>query len=135
MPAYAAKKIVQQLIKMEKDIGQTRILVMGATFKENVKDIRNSKVAELCQELEAYSATVEVIDPLASKEEMLEEYGITLIGAPTPPYDALVLATPHTEYIRMNQEEVALLLTKQGLVADLKGVWRGRMGSLPYWSL
>ena len=135
MPAYAAKKIVQQLIKLEKDIHTTRVLVLGATFKENVNDIRNSKVAELVQELEAYSTTVSVIDPLASPEEMQEEYGITLAKQPDGRYDAVILATPHKTYLNYTAADVAPLLTKDGLVADLKGVWRGKMGQLPYWSL
>jgi UDP-N-acetyl-D-galactosamine dehydrogenase len=135
MPAYAAKKIVQQLIKLEKDIHTTRVLVLGATFKENVNDIRNSKVAELVQELEAYSTTVSVIDPLASPEEMQEEYGITLAKQPDGRYDAVILATPHKTYLNYTAVDVAPLLTKDGLVADLKGVWRGKMGQLPYWSL
>jgi len=135
MPAYAAKKIVQQLIRMAKDIHATRILVMGATFKENVNDIRNSKVAELVTELQAYSAHVDVIDPLASAAEMHQEYGITLSAGPSGPYDAVVLATPHSQYIGYTHADLAPLLTSPGLVADLKGVWKGKMADLPYWSL
>lgn len=135
MPAYAAKKIVQRLISMEKDMTQTRVLVMGATFKENVKDIRNSKVADLVHELEAYSVHVDVVDPLASPEEMEEEYGIRIAPAPAGPYDAVILATPHAAYRSMPAAEVDRLLASPGLVADLKGVWKPLAAGRNYWSL
>ena len=135
MPAYAAKKIIQRLISMDKDLNQARVLVMGATFKENVKDIRNSKVADLCQELIDYSLQVDLIDPHASPEEMQEEYGLTLSARPTGRYDAVILATPHAEYLKMPAADVDALLVSPGLLADLKGVWKKMGEGREYWSL
>jgi UDP-N-acetyl-D-galactosamine dehydrogenase len=135
MPAYAAKKIAQKLISLEKDMLQTRVLVMGATFKEDVNDIRNSKVAELVRELEAYSMQVDVIDPLASPKEMDDEYGIKLTASPTGRYDAIILATPHKAYLKLELVDLQDLLAEGGLIADLKGVWRNKVGNLPYLSL
>ncbi len=136
MPGYVAKKVVQRLIKMDKDLQHARILLLGATFKENVKDIRNSKVADLYQELAAYCVAVDIIDPHASPEEMHEEYGITLSPAPSGRYDAVILATPHKEYLAMPWAEIEALLQPTALVGDLKGAWKDRLpAGQAYWSL
>src|SRR6185369_8854377 len=74
MGEYVAKKTVQLLVKNGKNISKSKVLIMGATFKENVEDIRNSKVVDIIKELQAFSLSVDTIDPHASAEEFKHEY-------------------------------------------------------------
>jgi UDP-N-acetyl-D-glucosamine/UDP-N-acetyl-D-galactosamine dehydrogenase len=135
MPAYIAKKVVQRLVKLDKDLNNCRVLVLGATFKENVHDIRNSKVADLYHELVGYSLVVDVVDPFASAEEISHEYNITLAERPMPPYDAIILAVAHHQYLSLTEQDFIQLLRQPGLIADVKGVLRGKINETAYWSL
>src|SRR5687768_7031098 len=99
MGAYVAKETVKLLISKDKSLQKCRVLVLGATFKENVSDIRNSKVADVIKELQTFFINVEVVDPQASSEEFEHEYGIKISEKPTGTYDAVILAVSHTEYM------------------------------------
>jgi len=106
---------------------QCRILVLGLTFKEDVPDLRNSKVIDVIRRLEWIGHTVTVHDPLADPAEAQHEYGLT----PDPAaldrsYDAVVAAVPHRVYRDMAPDRLAALVGGEGLVADIKGMWRGR---------
>lgn len=87
MPNWVAKKLTQKLIENGKNPGECKVLVMGVTFKENVSDIRNSKVVDLIKELMDYSINVHTIDPHASPNELAHEYGISLIDSPVILYN------------------------------------------------
>jgi UDP-N-acetyl-D-glucosamine/UDP-N-acetyl-D-galactosamine dehydrogenase len=102
------------------------ILVLGITFKEDVPDLRNSKVASLISRLQWIGHRVVVADPMADAHEVVEEYGITLTpDAISRQYDAVVLAVPHESYREMDVPQIEQLLRPDALVADIKGVWRG----------
>jgi UDP-N-acetyl-D-glucosamine/UDP-N-acetyl-D-galactosamine dehydrogenase len=102
------------------------ILVLGITFKEDVPDLRNSKVASLIQRLQWIGHRVVVADLMADAHEVTEEYGITLTDdALSRQYDAVVLAVPHEGYREMDASEIQQSLRPDALVADIKGVWRG----------
>lgn len=136
MSSHVAKKTLQQLIQTGKDLSKARVLVMGVTFKENVEDIRNSKVADLIRELKSYGLKVECVDPLADAKEFEHEYNLTLNEKASGTYDAVVLAVSHTEYISKGTELVSSLLDKQGIFIDIKGIYRKNTASFPtYWSL
>jgi UDP-N-acetyl-D-glucosamine/UDP-N-acetyl-D-galactosamine dehydrogenase len=135
MPAYVAKKTIQKIIKTGKDIGKSRVLIMGITFKENVSDIRNSKVATLAQELAGYSVAVDIVDPHADAAEVQHEYGLTLAAEPTGKYDAIVMAVSHTEYVKMTEDDLVYLSNEGGLIVDIKGHFRHKIKQLGYWSL
>ncbi len=136
MSNHVAKKTLQQLIQTGKDLSKVRVLVMGVTFKENVEDIRNSKVADLIKELKSYGLNVECVDPLADAKEFEHEYNLTLDAKTTGLYDAVVLAVSHTEYISKGTELISTLLDKQGIFIDIKGIYRKNTTSFPnYWSL
>jgi UDP-N-acetyl-D-galactosamine dehydrogenase len=108
---------------------------MGATFKENVSDIRNSKVADVVHELKEYGVKVEVVDPYASPAEIRQEYGFELAESILGPYHGIIVAVNHDEYVRMD-EDYFLSITHPGAIfADLKGIFRDRVSSLNYWSL
>jgi UDP-N-acetyl-D-galactosamine dehydrogenase len=121
MPHFIAKKLVQTLIERGKNPGESRVLIMGITFKEDVADIRNSKVVDLIRELEDYSVRVDVFDPHASAEEVMHEYGIELKRKPEGKYNAIVVAVGHDEFKKLNLEDFAGQSTEKLLVFDVKG--------------
>jgi UDP-N-acetyl-D-galactosamine dehydrogenase len=107
---------------------------MGTTFKENVSDIRNSKVADVVNELKSFSLNVDVIDAHASSEELNHEYGYGLATA-TGKYDAVILAVCHNDYKNISEEYLAEITHPHSLFADLKGIYNGKISKLKYWSL
>src|SRR5258705_6136747 len=108
---------------------------MGATCKENVADIRNSKVIDLINELKQFSVTVEVVDPYASNEEMIHEYKVPLAEKISGPYDAIIVAVAHRQYCDLD-ETYFLSITNHGAVfTDVKGIFRNKITKLNYWSL
>jgi len=135
MPAYVAKKVVQHIIKHAKNVAGANVLVMGATFKENVSDIRNSKVAGVIKELQNFSLNVDVTDPYASSEELQHEYGFSLCDTLKEKYDAIILAVPHTEYKNLGEDYFISLTNENAILADLKGILRNKISKLKYWSL
>ncbi|MCR6639764.1 MAG: nucleotide sugar dehydrogenase [Sporocytophaga sp.] len=135
MGAYIAKKTIQLLIKKNKNINQSKVLIMGATFKENVEDIRNSKVVDVIRELRSFSLTVDIIDPHASSEDFEHEYGISINKKTVGPYDAIIMAVPHKEYTSLDLSYFSKLMDQNSIFIDLKGMYRNQFKNLTYWSL
>lgn len=135
MGAYVAKKLVQKLIKADKQPGRCKVLVMGATFKENVSDIRNSKVADVIDELKSYSVSVDVTDCYADKEEVKHEYGYELIEKPTNDYDAIIVAVNHKDYLSLTEDDFRKMMNdEKGIIIDIKGVLKNKIKNTTYWS-
>jgi UDP-N-acetyl-D-galactosamine dehydrogenase len=105
------------------------------TFKEDVTDIRNSKVIDVVNELRDFGVEVDVIDPGASPEEVKHEYGIELKDQPSGKYDAIIVAVAHKEYVGLEEKNFLDLLNERGVLVDLKGLYRNKMKWLTYWSL
>ncbi len=122
IPHFIAKRLVQILLEKGKNPGASKVLVMGITFKENVSDIRNSKVANLVKELMEYSLNVHVVDPHASANEVAHEYGIAMIEEPVGKYDAIILAVGHNEYKALKKEDFQALSKDELILFDIKGV-------------
>ncbi len=123
MPSFVAKKLVKLFIKHDKKLKDARVLVMGVTFKENVSDIRNSKIFDLISELEAYSINCIVHDPYASKSEVKDRHNIELIeNLDNVECDAVVLAVNHKEYQQYSIEDLANKMTNKPILLDLKGI-------------
>ena len=135
MGRYIGKKVVKKIISQGKNIVGSRVLVMGMTFKENVSDIRNSKVADIVAELNDFGAIVDVVDPLASPAEVQRAYGIHLLEQPTGKYDAIVLAVAHEAYRQLEEADFLAWANPKVVFADLKGIFRGRIRQMCYWSL
>lgn len=135
MGAYVAKKVLQHIIKFNGNVKDAKVLVMGATFKENVSDIRNSKVADVIKELRSYSLNVDVIDPHADSEELHHEYGFKLADSTGADYDAVIVTVPHAAYKNLDDAYFASITKKDALIADLKGTYRKDIKSREYWSL
>jgi UDP-N-acetyl-D-glucosamine/UDP-N-acetyl-D-galactosamine dehydrogenase len=138
MPGHIAKRLVQKLIKRGKSPQTSKILVMGVTFKENVADIRNSKVADLVRELMQYSINVHMVDPHASPNEFAHEYGLTLMDAPGASYDAVIVAVNHKDYVSLDMDYFKSIMNEHPILMDLKAIYSpGTVteNGLAYWRL
>ena len=134
MGNYLSKKVLQHVIKNSDNVKQAKILVMGATFKENVSDIRNSKVADVIRSLQSYHLNVVVTDPFADSHELQEEYGFGLIDKIEDDYDAVIVTVPHTPYLQFNDAYFKSITKEKALIADLKGIYNNKIKSRSYWS-
>jgi UDP-N-acetyl-D-galactosamine dehydrogenase len=135
MAMYVAKKVVQHIIKYNGNVKTSRVLIKGATFKENVSDIRNSKVADVVKALKSYYVNVDVEDPYADSDELKHEYGFGLTEKTGNEYDAVIITVPHKEYATLDDGYFSGITKQHGLVADLKGVYRNKIKNRNYWSL
>ena len=135
MGAYVAKQTVKKVIAAGVNPADARILVMGATFKENVTDIRNSKVADVVKELLSFSMQVDVTDPHADSDQVKHEYGYELSSDMKGPYDAIIVAVNHSEYANNDEAWFKAHLKPKGILVDLKGTYRAKIKGLTYWSL
>ncbi len=136
MPAHVAKRLVQLLIQKGKNPGQAKVLVMGLTFKENVTDIRNSKVVGIIKELMQYSVNVHVTDAYASPNEVAHEYNLTLLEKPLTGYDAVIVAVAHDEYKTLGVDDFKALFNGTSILMDLKGLYNPKeFQAFDYWRL
>jgi UDP-N-acetyl-D-galactosamine dehydrogenase len=135
MGMYIGRTTAKRILAKGKSLLSSRVLVMGATFKEDVSDIRNSKVVDVIKEMKSYSCEVEVVDPHADSNELNEEYGFTLIEKPKGVYDAIIVAVNHKPYLAYNEDYYKSILTDQGILIDIKGMYKGKMKELDYWTL
>ncbi len=135
MAKYVAKSVIQHIIKNSSDVKNAKVLVMGATFKENVSDIRNSKVADVVNALKSYHLNVDVVDPHADSDELNHEYGFSLSKNTDTDYDAVVVTVPHNEYKALGDDYFASITKAHAMIADLKGIYRNKISKRNYWSL
>ncbi|MEP6727669.1 MAG: nucleotide sugar dehydrogenase [Bacteroidota bacterium] len=135
MPRYVSKKVVQHIIKNSGNTANAKILVLGATFKENVSDIRNSKVADMVKDILDYSVKVDFVDLHADAAAVMHEYGVEIMPQIGSNYDAIILAVAHDEYKNFTEEYLLSITRPNALFADLKGIYRNKISQLTYWSL
>ncbi len=148
MGKHVAEGVIKGMIRCSKTIQASRVLVLGLTFKENVRDIRNSKVKDVIDELSSYGVEVEAYDPVADPKEAAAEYGITLLdgleGAAT--YDAVVMAVSHRAFEGLTVNELKKFFPPRGddpskcdgVLADVRMRYRRdevEGAGLVYWSL
>jgi UDP-N-acetyl-D-galactosamine dehydrogenase len=134
MPAFVAKRLVKTLIENGKNPGDCKVLVKGITFKEDVADIRNSKVADLIRELMDYSLNVHIVDVHASPNEVAHEYKLTLVDEISTNYDAVIVAVAHKEYKDLGRDYFKSILNGTPLLFDLKGIYP-EMEGIDIWRL
>ncbi|GAO41212.1 nucleotide sugar dehydrogenase [Flavihumibacter petaseus] len=132
MAKYLARKIIKYVLR---NSDNPRILVKGVTFKENVSDIRNSKIVDTVQELLAFNIAVDVEDPFAEHNEVKEEYGLNLVRHSGKDYDAVIVTVPHSPYLKLDDAYFAGITRSHGVVVDLKGIYKNKIHSRQYWSL
>ena len=135
MGFYIAKQLVKKMIAKGKKILNSKVLVLGVTFKENVSDLRNSKVVDLINELKTYGVMVDVTDPFASSKEVKKEYGFELVDDISDDYNAVVIAVSHDNFMNLDEEYFKSITTKNAIVVDVKGLYRDKIKDLTYWSL
>ncbi len=119
MGVHIASRVVKLMAQADLQIRGGKVLVLGLTFKENCPDIRNSKVVDVIAELRTYGIQVDVYDPHADHAEVLHEYGLKLIDAPSHDYDGIVLAVGHEEFKQLSWNT---LKNSKTVVYDVKGV-------------
>jgi UDP-N-acetyl-D-galactosamine dehydrogenase len=141
MGSYVASEVVKLLVKKDIPIKNATILVLGITFKENCPDVRNTKVVDVIQNLEEFGTKITVFDPWADRNEVLTEYGLTIINSiselssPEPvegftkkfsnsKFDGIVLTVAHQEFLNI---ELTTLLKDNGIIYDVKGVLKGKV--------
>ena len=119
--------------------GGGRVLVLGLTFKENVRDLRNTKVVDVIAGLAARGLSIDVHDGHADAGEAARLYGIDLVPDPAAgaPYDCVVGAVAHDEYRALEADALRALVAEGGLLADIKGLWRDAVlpGDIRRWQL
>lgn len=135
MAAYVTKKILQHIIQYNGNVKQSKVLVMGVTFKENIGDIRNSKVVDVVKELLSYHIRVDVVDPYADTLQLNEAYGFHLAEHIGNEYEVVLISVVHEEYKTLDDLYFKNITKAHGLVADLKGFFRDKISSRKYWSL
>jgi len=136
MGFYIGKQCVKKMISQGKNMNDAKVLVMGTTFKENVSDIRNSKVIDVINELKSFSVHVDAIDPYASSKEMEHEYGVKLADSTRDDYDAVIVAVNHEQYLDLKEEDFKKYLKGgEGVFVDVKGIYKDKIKDLEYWSL
>ncbi len=136
MGFYVAKQTVKRILAKGENISGSRVLIMGATFKENVSDIRNSKICDVVKELQSFRVDVDIVDPHADSDELFEEYHFGLAeNGISGKYSAIILAVNHHEYVGLSEEYFQNILTPEGLFVDVKGVYRSKFNTIDYWSL
>ena len=124
MAAHVARSTVKRIVRRGGSAGHARVIVLGLTFKENCADLRNSKVADLIAELEAFGCAVAVHDPRAGRAEARDAYGLDLLDWADLPAaaDAVVIAVPHRDYAELGPEAIAALAKPGGLIVDVKAL-------------
>lgn len=132
MAKYVARKIITHVLRLS---DKPKVLVKGVTFKENVSDIRNSRIVDAVKELLAYSIHVDVEDPYAEKEEVYEAYGLQLVQDEATDYDAIVITVPHKPYLMLDDHYFVSKTKENALIADLKGIYKTKITNRKYWSL
>jgi UDP-N-acetyl-D-galactosamine dehydrogenase len=135
MGEHVAQTLVKKLVSKGKEPTTARALIIGATFKENVTDIRNSKVYDVYHELTSFGVKADIIDALADKDEVFHEYKIKLSDGATGKYDIVIVAVSHDVYKTYTEDYFTEMMTEVGILADLKSLYRGKIKNIDYWSL
>ena len=124
MGGYVASQLIKSMLSRSIDVKESRVLIMGFTFKENCPDVRNTKIIDVIRELEGYSCVVDVFDPWVDADEAFEQHEIRLVNElDEGKYDAVVVAVAHAKFKQLGLDAVRLLLKPEGLIYDLKYVF------------
>lgn len=135
MPAFIANSLVKQLLSKGKNPQDAKVLVKGITFKEDVADIRNSKVADVVRELMKYSINVHLTDPHASPNEVAHEYNLSMVENISSDYDAVLVAVSHEEYKSLDEAYFKNIMGENPILFDLKGIYQPSENGMAYWRL
>jgi len=135
MARNVARKIIRHVLRTTPDLNKASVLVKGVTFKENVSDIRNSKIIDTVKEILAFNIKVDIEDPYADGEEVLREYGLRLANSIGKEYDAVLITVPHDLYLKLEEDHYLSITKPTACIADLKGIMRNKIKQREYWTL
>ena len=124
MASHVADQTIKLMLKAERAVLKSRVLVLGLTFKENCPDLRNTKVVDIVDALNEYHTNVDIYDPWASAAEAQHEYGLDCL-ADLPAdgtYDAIIIAVAHKQFMELGSDKIRALLQPGGVIFDVKGV-------------
>jgi UDP-N-acetyl-D-galactosamine dehydrogenase len=123
MSTYVVSSFIKGMTKIHINLEKSKVLIMGATFKENCPDLRNSKVLDMISELREYSVAVDVFDPWISKDELPENIDCEFVdNLENNKYDGLILAVPHKEFVQLDPASFRNLCKVNSVIFDLKSV-------------
>src|SRR5882724_3316715 len=132
MAKYVARKIITHVLRIS---NEPKVLVKGVTFKENVSDIRNSKIVDTVKELLAFNIRVDMEDPYAVPDDVRREYGLNLVQKGTGNYDAVIVTVAHAPYVGLDDAYFTTITREGALIADLRGIYKNKITNRKYWSL
>lgn len=142
MGKFVAENTVKELIKVGKTVKAAKVLLLGLTFKENICDIRNTKVVDIIKELNEYMVDTCIFDPHANAEEVQYEYGLEILPAleAAPLVDAVILAVPHDKFKDLSLDKLATFCKKDAapVIIDIKGMFEPETATkrgIKYWRL
>lgn len=136
IPAHVVKSALARITTEEKDRGNTKALIMGFAYKENIGDIRSTPTASVARLLEESSVEVDIVDPYAAPDKVREMYGLELCDRPHPPYDLIIVTVAHDCYAELDEDYFrSLARSSESLLVDVRRLYKGRIGSLQYFSL
>ncbi len=142
MGKFVAENTVKKLIKVGKAVKDAKVLILGLTFKENVGDIRNTKVVDIVSELNEYMIETFIYDPFANAEEVRHEFGLEILPAleAAPQVDAVILAVPHDKFRAFSLDKLAAMCRKGAtpVIIDIKGMFEPETATrqaIKYWRL
>ncbi len=134
MGAHVVKQTVKMMLAKNVVLSQAKVLVLGLTFKENVSDIRNTRVVDILKELDDYKVKYDIVDPHADAKEVKEEYNIDMDNLGSG-YDAIIVAVNHNEFMDYNEDFFKSISNGQGILVDIKGIFRNKINDMTYFSL
>ena len=134
MAEYVVSSLLGKIDRRERPA--LRALIMGITYKDDSDDIRNKAVVDMYRALSREGVQVDITDPHADAKAVRDVYGIPLADAPCPPYDMIIVTVGHAEYKHLDEAYfLSIAAGDHAVLADLKGLFRGRINTLKYWSL
>jgi UDP-N-acetyl-D-galactosamine dehydrogenase len=134
MGAHVTKQTIKMMLANDVVLSQAKVLVLGLTFKENVSDIRNTKVVDILKELDDYKVKYDIVDPHADLKEVKEEYDIDM-NELSSGYDAIIVAVNHDEFVNYDEDFFKSISRGNGILVDIKGIYRNNIQSMKYFSL
>ncbi|TCK06527.1 nucleotide sugar dehydrogenase [Phorcysia thermohydrogeniphila] len=138
MGKFVAESAVKLMIKEGKQVLNAKVLILGITFKENIRDVRNSRVIDIYEELQSFGVEPFVYDPRAIPEEVEKEYGIRLLSSPEEraPYDAVIVAVKHDEFRALTPEFFRKISVSKPIILDVKGIYdKDKFKDVAFWRL
>ncbi|MEA1874157.1 MAG: nucleotide sugar dehydrogenase [Bacteroidota bacterium] len=134
MGAYVSKQTVKMMLTNDVVLSKAKVLVLGLTFKENVSDIRNTRVVDILKELDDYKVKYDIVDPYADSKEVKKEYDIQMNELGTG-YDAIIVAVNHTQFMNYDEEFFKSISNGNGILVDIKGIYKNKINTMKYFSL